>query len=93
MKKTLLSLAMNSDALKIAHEALRADGIADKLEIVPGEVAEGARNLPPVAISGSIQEEALDHPLVRQAQKLFRAEVRSVLDLRERSPDNSRDKG
>ncbi len=92
VKKTLLSLAMSPDALKIAHEALRAGSIAAKLEVVPLDTAEGAPDLAPVAVSGSIEEVALGHPLVRQAQELFRAEVRSVLDLRERSQDNSRDK-
>jgi DNA polymerase III subunit gamma/tau len=88
--KTLLSLAMTPEALKIVHEALRTAGIAPELEIVPGDIAEEAPNPAPLTSPGSIQEVALGHPLVRQAQKLFRAEVRSVLDLRERSP--SRDK-
>jgi DNA polymerase III subunit gamma/tau len=33
---------------------------------------------------GSIQAKALENPLVQQAQELFQAEVRSVLDLREK---------
>jgi DNA polymerase-3 subunit gamma/tau len=32
-----------------------------------------------------VQAAALENPLVRQAQELFKAEVRSVLDLRERN--------
>jgi DNA polymerase-3 subunit gamma/tau len=31
-----------------------------------------------------VQAEALENPLVKKAQELFRAEVRSVLDLRGR---------
>ena len=34
------------------------------------------------AAKGTIQSHALDNPLVKQAQELFRAEVRSILDLR-----------
>ena len=40
----------------------------------PGRIARPA--------AGSIQAEALAHPLVKQAQELFSAEVRHVLDLR-----------
>jgi DNA polymerase-3 subunit gamma/tau len=32
--------------------------------------------------AGSIQEAALANPLVQRAQEIFKAEVRSVLDLR-----------
>ena len=35
--------------------------------------------------SGSAQGRALSHPLVQQAQELFGAEVRSVMDLSEKS--------
>jgi DNA polymerase-3 subunit gamma/tau len=33
-------------------------------------------------VAGSIQEAALGNPLVQRAQEIFKAEVRSVLDLR-----------
>jgi DNA polymerase-3 subunit gamma/tau len=91
VKNTLLGLAMTPAAVEIAHAALHAEGIAAKLETVPGEAPEHAPNPAPVVLSGSIHEVALGHPLVRQAQELFRAEVRSVLDLRERSQGNARD--
>jgi DNA polymerase-3 subunit gamma/tau len=31
---------------------------------------------------GSVQEAALAHPMVRRAQEIFKADVRSVVDLR-----------
>ena len=39
---------------------------------------------PPMAapLAGSIQEAALANPLVQRAQEIFKAEVRSVVDLR-----------
>jgi DNA polymerase-3 subunit gamma/tau len=37
---------------------------------------------PPIA--GSIQAVAMAHPLVQRAQEIFKAEVRSVVDLRQK---------
>ena len=31
---------------------------------------------------GSIQQAALEHPMVQRAKEIFKAEVRSVVDLR-----------
>jgi DNA polymerase-3 subunit gamma/tau len=39
---------------------------------------------PLVVPVGSVQEAALAHPLVKRAQEIFKAEVRSVLDLRQK---------
>ena len=33
---------------------------------------------------GSVQEAALNHPMVKSAQEIFKAEVRSVVDLRQK---------
>jgi DNA polymerase-3 subunit gamma/tau len=33
-------------------------------------------------LAGSMQEAALAHPLVERAKEIFKAEVRSVIDLR-----------
>jgi DNA polymerase-3 subunit gamma/tau len=35
-------------------------------------------------MAGSIQEAALAHPLVPRAKEIFKAEVRSVIDLRQK---------
>jgi DNA polymerase-3 subunit gamma/tau len=35
-----------------------------------------------VPVAGSIQEAALANPLVQRAREIFKAEVRSVVDLR-----------
>ena len=83
-RKTMLSLTINVEAEKVCRDALRSIGVQRKLFFIPGEGAPQAAPSPSpqVASSGSIQAEALDHPLVKQAQQLFQAEVRSVLDLR-----------
>ena len=83
VKKLMLGLVMNPEADRIARAAMREKGFSGKLQIVPGEDAAGnARGRP--AVQGSVQEQALENPLVKQAQELFRAEVRSVLDLRDK---------
>jgi DNA polymerase-3 subunit gamma/tau len=78
----MLSLAMNPEAERIARGALQQAGSSAKLLVRPGDGS--ASPAPPAApaAKGSIQSHALDNPLVKQAQELFRAEVRSILDLR-----------
>ncbi len=76
---------MNPDAWKIVREALmgrRAE--TQKMTVVPGESAEPAGGSPRVFSRDSIEAVALGNPLVRQAQEMFHAEVRSVLDLRDK---------
>jgi len=84
MGKTMLGLTMNAEAWKIVGEALRNAGATKKMTVVPGEANEPANATPRVRSRDSIEAVALGNPLVRQAQELFHAEVRSVLDLREK---------
>ncbi|MGH9586926.1 MAG: DNA polymerase III subunit gamma/tau [Acidobacteriaceae bacterium] len=86
LRKTMLGLTMNAEAEKICRDALRSIGVSQKLVFLPGEGVSGAGVSSAAArpSGGSIQAAALDHPLVKQAQELFQAEVRSVLDLRDK---------
>jgi DNA polymerase-3 subunit gamma/tau len=84
VKKTMLGLTMNGDAWKIVRDALRGAGASQKMTVVPGETADPASESPRVRSRDSIEAVALGNPLVRQAQEMFHAEVRSVLDLREK---------
>jgi DNA polymerase III subunit gamma/tau len=84
VKKTMLGLTMNGEAWNIVREVLRTAGATRKMTVVPGETAEPAGGSPRVWSRDSIESVALENPLVRQAQVLFHAEVRSVLDLREK---------
>jgi DNA polymerase-3 subunit gamma/tau len=84
VKKTMLGLTMNGEAWKIVREALRDAGATQKMTVVPGDANEPANSTPRVWSRDSIEAVALGNPLVRQAQELFHAEVRSVLDLREK---------
>ena len=84
IKRVMLGLTFNTDAEKICKAALQAIGVTQKLSIVPVENLPGSGNAKPARpVSGSIQAAALNDPLVKKAQELFDAEVRSVLDLRE----------
>ena len=84
IKKTMLGLTMNIDAEKIVKNALRAVGASQKLVVVPGENGAANSDSKPRVVSGSVQAAALENPLVKQAMDLFGAEVRSVLDLRDK---------
>jgi DNA polymerase-3 subunit gamma/tau len=81
LSKTMLPVVINPDAEKIARTALRDAGI-HKLTLSPAATHAVAKKSRP-ARTGSIQAKALEHPMVQQAQKLFAAELQTVIDLRE----------
>ena len=80
----MLSLTVNAAAEKIIRQELQRRGAPTRFLVVPG----GGQSAPPAAMSapikGSIQEAALAEPLVQRAKEIFRAEIRSVVDLRPR---------
>ena len=83
--KKMIGLTFNAAAEKIIRQSLQAGGMAVRFMILPGEgLAAANAATAPSAPRGSIQQAALEHPLVRHAQTLFNAEVRGVLDLREK---------
>ncbi len=82
LSKMMLPVVMNADAEKIARAALREAGIS-RLTLLPGVAAPAAAKKPRAARSGSVQAKAMEHPMVQQAQKLFDAEIQTVIDLRE----------
>ena len=84
ISKTMLPMVVNAEAEKIVKAALRDSGAgALKLVLVPGTATAAAAKKPRAVKSGSVQAKALEHPIVQQAQRLFQAEVRTVIDLRE----------
>jgi DNA polymerase-3 subunit gamma/tau len=85
VKKTMLSLTMNPEAERIARTALQQAGCNLKLVVLPGDGSVSPAPPAPHAAKGTIQSHALDNPLVKQAQEIFRAEVSSILDLRGKS--------
>jgi DNA polymerase III subunit gamma/tau len=84
LSKTMLPMVVNAEAEKIVRAALRETGSgALKLVLLPGAAKAAAAKKPRAAKSGSAQAKAMEHPVVQQAQKLFDAEIRNVIDLRE----------
>jgi DNA polymerase-3 subunit gamma/tau len=84
ISKTMLPMVVNPEAEKIVRAALRDAGAgALKLVLLPGSAAAAEKKKPRAARSGSAQAKALEHPVVQQAQRLFQAEIRTVIDLRD----------
>jgi DNA polymerase III subunit gamma/tau len=85
MGKKMLSLTVNAAAEKIIRETLSRQSAPARFLVVPGEGdGAAARQAAPIAAAGSIQEAALANPIVQRAKEILHAEVRSVVDLREK---------
>ncbi|MGO9775837.1 MAG: DNA polymerase III subunit gamma/tau [Terracidiphilus sp.] len=85
MGKKMLALTINAAAEKIIRQELQRLGAPSRFLVVPGE-GTGQATAPMAApVAGSIQEAALANPLVQRAREIFKAEVRSVVDLRQNS--------
>ncbi|MGO4210139.1 DNA polymerase III subunit gamma/tau [Terriglobus sp. 2YAB30_2] len=81
----MLKLLINAEAEKIIKTSLRLQGAGDlKLMLLAGSAANAAAKKDRPAAAGSIKASAMEHPIVQQAQKLFNAEIRTVIDLREK---------
>jgi len=78
----MLSLTVNAAAEKIIRLELQRLGASGRFLISAD--ASSAVAASPMVVAGSVQETALAHPLVKRAREIFNAEVRSVLDLRQK---------
>jgi DNA polymerase III subunit gamma/tau len=84
VSKTMLPMVVNADAEKIVRAALRERGTgALRLMLLPGTAEMAAAKKPRAAKAGSAADLAAKHPVVQQAKKLFNAEIRNVIDLRD----------
>ncbi|MGA9062546.1 MAG: DNA polymerase III subunit gamma/tau [Terracidiphilus sp.] len=84
MGKKMLSLTVNAAAEKVIRQELQRLGAPARFLVSAGVGTAPAIVEPPVVPAGSVQEAALAHPLVKRAQEIFKAEVRSVVDLRQK---------
>ncbi len=82
---TMLPMVLNPEAEKILRGALREVGGGGlRVELLPGKArAEDGTKRVRRPASGTAQAKAEQHPIVQQAQKLFHAEIRKVIDLTE----------
>lgn len=88
IREKMMALTVNGEAEAICRKTMRAIGATQKIAFVPGENgANGTKAGPgregPAPMAGSVQSAAMENPLVKKAQELFKADIRSVLDLRE----------
>jgi DNA polymerase-3 subunit gamma/tau len=86
--KKMVSLTINPAAEKVIKEELRRLGGPIKFSAVPG-AGSGAGSVSttaaaPMVAVGSVHETALAHPMVQRAREIFHAEVRTVVDMREK---------
>jgi DNA polymerase-3 subunit gamma/tau len=84
MGKKMLALTVNAAAEKIIRQELQRLGAPARFLVVPGEGAAQSAAPALAPLAGSIQEAALGNPLVQRAREIFKAEVRSVVDLRQK---------
>lgn len=82
--KKMLSLTVNAAAEKLIRQELQKLGAPPRFLVSGGTGTETAVIAPMAAPAGSVQQAALAHPLVKRAQEIFHAEVRSVVDLRQK---------
>ena len=81
LSATMLPVVINPEAEKIVRGAIRGTG-GLKLVLLAGAArAAGAPKKPKAAKTGSAEAKALEHPMVKAAQKLFDAEIQTVIDL------------
>lgn len=80
--KKMLTLTVNSAAEKIIRAELQRLNGPARFLVVSGEGVAAGASAAAAPLAGSVQEEALKNPLVQKAKEIFRAEVRSVVDLR-----------
>ncbi len=88
VRKTMLALTVNGEAEAIVRKTMKAMGATQKVAFMPGENGPNGSKGPgregPVPLAGSAQSAAMENPLVKKTQELFKADIRSVLDLRDK---------
>ncbi len=85
LSKPMLAIAFNADATRILTTTLRQSHPNLKFILLPGTPASSAApKKKRAAASGSATELAENHPMVKEAKRLFSAEISNVIDLRDK---------
>ena len=84
MGRKMLALTVNPAAEKIIRQQLQRLGAPARVLVVPGHASAAAAATASAPFVGSVQEAALGNPLIQRAKEIFKAEVRSVVDLRQK---------
>ncbi len=83
ISKAMLPTLFNAEADRILTATLRQSHPNLKLTLLPGTPAAAPKKKR-AAASGSAAELAENHPMVKEAKRLFSAEISNVIDLRDK---------
>lgn len=87
LSKMMLPMVINQEAEKILRAAILSHAPGLRITLLPTTNPTGsttpATKKPRAARTGSVQAKAAEHPIVLEAQRLFNAEIRNVIDLSE----------
>jgi DNA polymerase-3 subunit gamma/tau len=82
---TMIDMSFNADARRVASAAASgAAGRPIKMQVLPGGAAPPASPSRRPSSNGSARSRAEQDPLVRSMQETFGAEIRTVIDYREK---------
>ncbi len=84
VSKPMLPTLFNADASRILTATLRQSHPRLKFTLLPGTATSAAPKKQRAAASGSAAELAENHPMVKEAKRLFSAEISNVIDLRDK---------
>ncbi len=79
--RIMLPSVINPEAEKLLRATILKIAPGLQINIVAGAAKVAAPKKPRAARSGSAQAKAMEHPIVQEAQRLFNAEIRNVIDL------------
>lgn len=80
----MLPFLLNAEAQNIIKSVLAAQNIKLRLSLLPGAANAAAPKPKRAPAAGSVADLAAKHPIVQQAQELFSAEIRNIIDLRDK---------
>jgi DNA polymerase-3 subunit gamma/tau len=82
LSPTMLPFTINPEAEKIVRGVVRGAGGLKLVLLAGAAKAKAGEDKKPRAVkAGSAQSKAMEHPIVQQAQRLFDAEIQTVIDL------------
>lgn len=82
---TMIEMSFNADARRVASAAASGSaGRPIKVQVLPGGSAQAAASSRRAAPNGSARSRAEQDPIVRSMQEKFGAEIRTVIDYREK---------
>jgi DNA polymerase-3 subunit gamma/tau len=88
LSKAMLPIALNAEANRILTATLRQSHPNLKLALLAGTPTAAApkkKRAASASAPGSIQDLAENHPMVKEAKRLFSAEISNVIDLRNKN--------